>query len=156
MFLTINGTRQYLWRAVDQAGTVPDILVTSRRNAQAAKRFFRTLLTGLPYVPRVLVSDKLTSYAAAHRQVMPSVEHRPSTYLNNRAENAHQPTRQREHAMNKFTSPGHTQRFLSAFSQISPHFRPRRHRLPAPAYRSEMTTRFRVWNQITGCAPMAA
>ena len=108
-----------------------DVLVQPRRNALAAKKFFRRLLKGLRYVPRVIVTDKLASYGPAHRVVMPSVQHRQSKYLNNRAENSHQPTRQRERAMKRFTSPGHAQRFLSAFSGISPHFRPRRHLLSA-------------------------
>jgi len=72
-----------------------------------------------------------------------------------RAENSHQPTRQRERAMKKFTSARHAQRFLSAFSGISPHFRPGRHRLSAREYRREMDTRFTTWNQITGTATTA-
>ena len=127
-----------------------DVLVQSRRNALAAKKFFRKLLKGLRYVPRVIVTDKLASYQVAHRELMPSVEHRRSRYLNNRAENSHQPTRQRERAMKRFTSPGHAQRFLSAFSGISPHFRPRRHLLSAADYRQVMAGRFAVWNEITG------
>ena len=82
VFVGINGRLRYLWRAVDQHGNVLDILVPSRRNAVAAKRFFRKLLKGLRYVPRVLVTDKLASYGPAHRAVMPSVEHRQSKYLN--------------------------------------------------------------------------
>jgi putative transposase len=156
VFITINGMRHYLWRAVDQHGNVLDILVTSRRDTRAAMRFFRKLLKGLEYVPRVLVTDKLGSYAAAQRQVLRSVEHRQSKYLNNRAENSHQPTRQRERAMKRFTSARHAQRFHSAFSGISPHFRPRRHRLTAEDYRREMDTRFTTWNQITGTATTAA
>jgi putative transposase len=94
VFVKINGTVHYLWRAVDQHGNVLDILVTSRRDAKAATRFFRKLLTGLEYVPRVLITDKLGSYGVAHRRLIPSVEHRRSKYLmNNRAENSHQPTR---------------------------------------------------------------
>jgi putative transposase len=107
VFITIGGKTHYLWRAVDQHGSVLDILVTSRRDAKAATRFFRKLLTGLAYVPRVLVTDKLASYQAARRRVLRSVEHRRSKYLNNRAENSHQPTRARERAMKKFTSAGH-------------------------------------------------
>ena len=72
VFCTINGKRQYLWRAVDQEGNVLDILVTSRRNAKAATRFFRQLLTGLQYVPRVLITDQLASYGVAHRRLMPA------------------------------------------------------------------------------------
>jgi putative transposase len=133
VFITINGKRQYLWRAVDQHGNVLDILVTSRRDAKAATRFFRKLLTGLAYAPRVLVTDKLASYGVARRRLIPGVEHRQSKYLNNRAENSHQPTRQRERAMKRFTSAGHAQRFLSAFSGISPHFRLKRLRLGPPS-----------------------
>lgn len=155
VFIRINGEIHYLWRAVDQDGNVLDILVQPRRDAKAAKRFFRRLLKNLEYVPRVVVTDKLRSYGAAHRQVTPSVEHRSHKGLNNRAENSHQPTRQRERAMKRFTSPGHAQRFLSAFSGISPRFRPRRHRLTVDAYRDEMTERFATWQQITGC-PAAA
>ncbi len=81
---------------------------------------------------------------------MSSVEYRKSKYLNNRAENSHQPTRQRERAMKRFASPGHAQRFLSAFSGISPHFRPRRHRLHADEYRREMTIRLTTWDEVTG------
>src|SRR4029077_12661704 len=74
----------------------------------------------------------------------------------NRAENSHQPTRQRERAMKRFTSPRHAQRFLSAFSRISPHFLPRRHLLSATGWRHEMADRFTVWNQITGVTTTAA
>src|ERR687893_2111736 len=102
VFITISGQRRYLWRAVDQHGNVLDILVTSRRGTKAATMFFRKLLTGLQYVPRVLVTDKLASYGVAHRRLMPGVEHRRSKYLNNRAENSHQPTRARERAMRRF------------------------------------------------------
>jgi len=66
VFITINGKTHYLWRAVDQNGNVLDILVTSRRDAKAATRFFRKLLKGLEYVPRVLVTDKLASYTVNH------------------------------------------------------------------------------------------
>ncbi|MCA1705701.1 MAG: IS6 family transposase, partial [Actinobacteria bacterium] len=150
VFIKINGKTHYLWRAVDQDGNVLDILVTSRRDTKAATRFFRKLLKGLEYVPRVLVTDKLASYGVARRRLIPGVEHRRSKYLNNRAENSHQPTRARERAMKKFTSPGGAQRFLSAFSGISPHFRTRRHLLHAQEYRREMANRFSIWNEVTG------
>ena len=151
-----DGTIHYLWRAVDQHGNVLDVLVQPRRNAVAAKRFFHRLLKGLQYVPRVIVTDGLSSYQVAHREIVPSVAHRRSKYLNNRAENSHQPTRQRERAMKRFKSARHAQRFLSAFSGISPHFRPRRHLLSAAEYRQVMADRFAVWNEITGVATTAA
>src|SRR5258707_10316888 len=107
VFLKINGRSHFLWRAVDQDGDVLDILVHSRRDKKAAKRFFRKLLTGLRYVPRVIITDKLKSYGAAKAEVMPSVEHIQQKYQNNRAENSHQPTRLREKAMRRFKSAGH-------------------------------------------------
>ena len=82
VFIRLNGTIHYLWRAVDQHGNVLDVLVQSRRNALAAKKFFRRLLKGLRYVPRLLVTDKLASYQVAHRELMASVQHRRSRYLN--------------------------------------------------------------------------
>jgi len=127
-----------------------DILVQSRRNKQAAKKFFRKLLKGLTYVPRVVITDKLKSYGAAKRKILPGVEHRQSRYLNNRCENSHRPTRQREHRMQGFKSAGHAQRFLSASGPIAQHFRPRRPLLSAPAYRKEMRQRFASWAEVTG------
>jgi putative transposase len=78
VFIRIGGVQHYLWRAVDQDGVVLDILVQPRRDGNAAKRFFRRLLKGLQYVPRVIVTDKLQSYGVAHRQFLPKVEHRQS------------------------------------------------------------------------------
>src|ERR687886_1017197 len=150
VFITINGQTHYLWRAVDQEGTVLDILVQRRRNQQAAAKFFRKLLSGLQYVPRVLITDKLASYEAAKREVLPSVEHRQHKRLNNRAENSHQPTRERERRMRRFKSPGHAQRFLAAYGPLAAHFRPRRHRLTAHAYRQARQERFATWRQVTG------
>ena len=114
VYLKINGKTHYLWRAVDQDGNVLDILVQGRRNKQAAKRFFRKLLKGLQYVPRVIITDKLKSYGAAKREILPGVEHRQHKGLNNRAENSHQPTRLREKKMRRFKSAKQAQRFLSA------------------------------------------
>src|SRR5215475_6142116 len=150
VFLTINGERHYLWRAVDQDGHVLDILVQSRRNKKAAKTFFRKLLKGLRYVPRVIITDKLKSYGAAKPEILPGVEHRQHRDLNNRCENSHRPTRQREYHMQGFKSPGHAQRFLSAYGPIAQHFRPRRHLLSASDYRQEMRKRFESWAEITG------
>ena len=105
VFLSINGERHYLWRAIDRDGHVLDILVRRRRDTHAAKRCFRHLLKGLTDIPRGIITDKLRSYSAAKREMLPSVDHRQQHYLNNRAENSHQPTRQRERRMPRFTSP---------------------------------------------------
>ena len=122
--LTIAGVRHWLWRAVDQTGMVLDILVQSRRNTQAAKRLMRKLLKRRCRAPRVMVTDKLASYGAAKRQVMPSIEHRKHKGLNNRAENshpAHATTRAADEAV-QVAWPGAT---LS--------LRPRRDQQPLPA-----------------------
>ena len=155
VFIRIRGKLHYLWRAVDQDGHVLDILVQSRRNAKAAKRFFRKLLKGLQYVPRVIVTDKLGSYAAAKREILPGVEHRQSRYLNNRAEVSHQPTRRRERQMQRFKSARQAQRFLSSHSRIHNHFQLRRHHLSASEHRQARDTAFRTWRDAAR-VPMAA
>ncbi len=106
VFITVNGERHYPWRAAGRHGNVLDILVQPQRDTRAAVRFFRRLPMGPEDVPRVLVTDKPRSYRAAHRQVTPGAEHRTSKYPNNRAENSHRPTRQRERAMKGFCSVG--------------------------------------------------
>jgi putative transposase len=156
VFLKINGRIHYLWRAVDQDGEVLDILVQSNRDKKAAKKFFRKLLKRLQYVPSLIVTDKLRSYGPAKAAVLPSVEHRQQKYQNNRAENSHQPTRLRERVMRRFKSPGHAQRFLSAFGIISSHFRVVRHLYRACGYRHVMKSRFAFWEVAIGNGPDAS
>ena len=148
MFLKINGVQHYLWRAVDQHGAVIDILVQPKRDRYAAIRFFRKLLRTCGRRPRVLITDKFRSYGAAKRVVMPFVAHRQHRYLNNLAENSHQPTRQRERRMKRFKSPDHAQRFLEVQGIVAGHFRPKRHVLKAAEYRVERTKRFQVWHEV--------
>ena len=95
--ITIAGTKHWLWRAVDQEGFVLDVLVQSRRDKKAAKRLLRKLLKRQLRAPRVLITDKLRSYAAAKREIMPGVEHRQHKGPNNRAESSHQPTTRADH-----------------------------------------------------------
>jgi putative transposase len=154
VFIKINGKTQYLWRAVDQNGLVLDILVTKRRNKEAAKQFFLKLLKGLKYEPRVIITDKLRSYRAAIREVLPHIDHRQHKGLNNRGENSHRSTRRREKVMQKFKSPEQAQRFLSPFGLIYEHFKPRRHLMKATDYRQILIDRFKIWEDITavtGC-----
>ena len=86
--ISIAGRKHWLWRAVDQEGFVLDVLVQSRRDKKAAKRLLRKLLTKQGRAPRVLITDKLKSYTAAKREIMPGVEHRQRKGPNNRAENS--------------------------------------------------------------------
>ena len=151
LFVTIQGQRQYLWRAVDQDGDVLDILLQPRRDRRAAKRFFRKLLKGQGGEPRRLVTDKLRSYGAAHRTVMPSVIHDTRRYANNRAEVSHQPTRQRERQMRRFKSAAQAQRFLSVHGVILNLFRVGPHLLRPANHRILRARSFVVWSEVT-CA----
>ena len=151
VFVKFQGRQQYLWRAVDEDGDVIDILVQSRRNRRAAIRFFRKLLKGQGCVPRRLITDKLRSYPAACRTVMPSVVHCTDQYANNRAEVSHQSTRQRERQMRRFKSAAHAQRFLSVHGPIHNLFRVGRHLLRAVHYRLLRTRSFGIWDEVT-CA----
>jgi putative transposase len=155
VYLRINGVLHYLWRAVDQNGVVLDILVQDRRNASAAKRFFKRLLTGLKFRPSRIVTDGLKSYGVARREILPEVRHQSSRYLNNRAENSHRPTRRRERQMQRFKSPEQAQRFLSSHAMIYGHFRPRRHLMTAAQYRRARAKAFRTWREET-CVQVAA
>jgi putative transposase len=126
-----------------------------RSDGKAAKRFFKRLLKGLQYVPRVIITDKLRSYGVAQGQLQPDVEHRQSRYLNNRAENSHRPTRRRERQMQRFKSSDHAQNFLSAHAFIHSHFHPRRHLMATAAYLPIRSRAFRIWGPET-CARCAA
>ena len=126
-----------------------DILVQERRDQAAAERFLRCVLQSCEYEPRVVITDKLASYAPAIRRVLPNSEHRRHKRLNNRAENSHLPTRKRERVLQRFKSAEHAQRFLGPFSAVCNHFRPRRHRLAASAYRQVRTERHAAWRDVT-------
>ncbi len=151
VFVTIQGRRQYLWRAVDEDGDVLDILVQSHRDRRAAVRFFRTLLKAQGRVPRRLITDQLRSYAAAARIVMPSVVHVTDQYANNRAEVSHQPTRQRERQMRRFKSAAQLQRFASVHGIVQNLFRVSRHLLRSAHHRLLRTRAFVEWDAVT-CA----
>ena len=132
-----------------------DILVQPKRVRFAAIRFFRKLLRATGRKPLVIITDKLRSYGAAKRVVIPGVAHRQHRYLNNRAENSHKPTRERERRMRRFKSVGHAQRFVEVHGIIASHFRPRRHLFSAADYRDLRNKRFRIWNQVTKASTLA-
>src|ERR671928_245226 len=153
--LMIRGKKHWLWRAVDQDGFVLDVLVQSRRDKRAATRLLRKLLKKQMRPPRVLITDKLASYGAAKKELMPGVEHRQHKGLNNRAENSHQPTRRRERQMKRFKSAGQAQRFLSAHDRIGNLFHLRRDHVTAADYRTARTGAFRIWAEVSGIAAAA-
>ncbi|RDI51486.1 IS6 family transposase [Microvirga subterranea] len=152
--ISIAGQKHWLWRAVDQHGVVLDILVQSRRNAKAAKRLLRKLLKKQGVAPRVMITDKLASYATAKRVIMPGVEHRQHRGLNNRAENSHQPTRRRERIMKRFKSAGQAQRFLSVHDQVANLFR-RPARTNSADHSRARARAFQAWTEITGATTVA-
>ena len=149
VFVTIQGQRQYLWRAVDQDGDVIDILVQPRRDGRARGVSFRRLLKSQRREPFRLVTDKLGSYGVAHRDLMPSVTHDTKQYANNRVEVSHQPTRQRERQMRGFKSANHAQRFLHVHGVIQNLFRVGRHRLRSVHHRMLRARAFTVWAAVT-------
>jgi putative transposase len=138
--LMINGERGWLWRAVEDAGEVVDILVQHRRSALAAKRFLRKLVKGLRMVPHAIVTDRLASYAAAKADR----PHLRGWRQNNRVENSHQPVRQRERCLQR--CKGLPARFCAVFSMICNQFRAGRHALSAPNERAVMRRRWREWD----------
>lgn len=146
--ITIAGEKHWLWRAVDQDGYVLDEIVQRRRNAKAAKRLLTRLLKKRGVAPKHMITDKLRSYAAAKRQVMPQVEHRSHKGLNNRAENSHVPLRKRERAMQGFRSPGGLQRFVSIFSAIRNLFVPSCSKRSALNIRSHRLQVMAEWNAV--------
>src|SRR3712207_2851980 len=142
--IKIAGVQHWLWGAVDQTGMVLDVLVQSRRDKRAAKRLLRKLLKRPCRAPRVLITDKLPSYGAAKKELMPVVEHRRHKGLNNRVENSHQATRQRERQMKRFRSERQAQRFLAAHDQINNLFHLRLGNVSASEYRAARARAFKT------------
>ena len=144
--ITIKGRKHWLWRAVDANGDALDILVQSRRNTKAARRFLTKLVKQFG-LPRVMITDKLRSYGAAKRKLMPGVEHRQHKGLNNKAEVSHRQTRRRERIFGRFKSPRQAQMFLAVHDQIACLFRPRRHTLSAISYRHARSDAHSLWSE---------
>jgi len=152
VFVSINGKRSYLWRAVDSEGEVLEILVQSRRNKRAALKLMRKLLKNQGFVPDVIVTDKLPSYGAALREIGLSKNHAFGGRKNNRAENSHLPVRRRERKMQRFKSPGSAQRFLSVHASIYNTFYIQRHLISRKILRQFRDEAMSVWQIATAAA----
>jgi putative transposase len=155
MFVTLRGESWLLWRAVDEHGIELDVLLQKRRDKTAAKRFFKWVLAGGTAVPKKIVTDQLRSYPAAKAEIpeLADVKHvfvKARARVNNRVENSHQPTRERERRMRGFRLPQRTQSFLSCFGPIRQHFALKHHLLRASLYRSQLAARFEAWRLFTG------
>ncbi|AJZ56670.1 DDE domain protein [Paraburkholderia fungorum] len=154
MLVSLRDEPHVPWRAVDQHGTEPDILLQKRRDKAAAKRCFRRVQRSAP-VPRKIVTDQLRSYPAAQADIaeLAGVKHvfvKAAARVNNRAENSHQPTRRRERAMGGFRDPVRTEAFLSSFGPIRQHFALPRHRMTARRHRAKLRANHAAWHQWTG------
>ncbi len=145
IFIKIGGKQHYLWRAVDQDGEVVDVFLQNRRDANAAKRFFKRILKKHKGEPRKIVTDKLRSYGVAHREFIPEVIHDTEKYANNRAELSHQPTRVRERVMRRFKSLKQAQRFLDVHAAVYNLFNLGRHLVSAETYRFFRLRSFASW-----------
>jgi len=152
VFVSINGKRSYLWRAVDNEGEVLEILVQSRRNKRAALKLIRGLLKKQGFVPDVIVTDKLPSYGAALRDLNLSNRHDFGGRKNNRAENSHLPIRRRERCMQRFKSPGSAQRFLSVHASIYNTFYVQRHLISRKTLRKFRGEAMNLWETATAAA----
>jgi putative transposase len=127
MVVRIAGKRMYLWRAVDHEGEVLDMLVQRRRDSRAALRLMRKLLKKQGFAPKLLVTDKLGTYASAFRRLGLRCPHEQGLRKNNRAENSHQVVRRRERKLQRFKSARSTQCFLSMHSALHNTFNFQRH-----------------------------
>ncbi len=147
MVIRIAGRRMYLWRAVDHEGEILDMLVQRRRNCRAALRLMRKLLKKQAFVPKLLVTDKLRSYASAFRRLRLTCPHEQGLRRNNRAENSHQVVRRRERKMQWFKSARSAQRLLSMHAAVHNNFNLQRHlvsRSTLRIFRAEAATQWRI------------
>jgi transposase-like protein len=149
MAVMIAGSQFWLWRAVDDEGEVLDLLVQRRRDKTAAVKLMRRLLKKLGFAPAVLVTDRLRSYGAAKAALGLSARHEQGLRKNNRAENSHQPVRQRERKMQRFKSPGSAQRFLSLHSAVNNTFNVQRHLTSRATLRVLRGEAFQTWRTAT-------
>ncbi len=136
VYLKIGGRMVYLWRAVDAEGEVLDVLVQSKRNKHAALKLMRKLLKKYAFVPQRLVTDDFRPYGAAARDLGIESRHGRGRWENNRAENSHQPTRQRERKMQRFKSAGSAQKSLSSHAAVYNTFNVQRHLTSAQTHRT--------------------
>jgi len=153
MFVRLRGEPYWLWRAVDERGNELDIFLQKHRDTAAAERFFKKVLRQHP-APRVIVTDQLRSYPEAKVRIpaLAKTKHIfvcAAARVSNRAENSHQPTRDRERRMRGFRDRVRTQRFLSNFGPIRQHFALKRETHDAVEHRRHLTARIASWQRFT-------
>ena len=147
VFVKINGETHYLWRAVDHEGEVLESFVTKKRDRKAALKFLRKAMKRYGR-PKVVVTDRLRSYRAAMREIGNEVRQETGRWLNNRAENSHQPFRRRERGMAKFRSAKSLQKFASVHASIHNHFNQERHLYNRRNFKFNRSTALAEWRQL--------
>src|SRR5215510_6906340 len=152
MVIRITGERMYLWRAVDHEGEILDMLVQHRRDSRAALRLMRKLLKKQGFAPKLLVTDKLRSYASAFRRLGLSCPHQQGLRQNNRAENSHQAVRRRERKMQRFKSSRCAQRFLSMHAAAHNTFNLQRHLVSRSTLRIFRAEAAKQWREAAAAA----
>ena len=147
VFVRINGENHYLWRAVDHEGEVLESFVTKRRDRKAALTFLRKAMKQYGR-PEIIVTDKLRSYRAAMKEIGNASRQETERWLNNRAENSHQPFRRRERAMAKFRSAKTLQKFSSIHASVHNHFNQERHLAPRKIFKLNRVPALAEWRQL--------
>ena len=147
VFVRINGETHYLWRAVDHEGEVLEVFATKRRDRRAALQFLKRAMKRYGR-PRSIVTDRLRSYRAAMNVIGNAGVQDCGRWLNNRAENSHQPFRRREGAMAKFRDGKTLQKFASAHASIHNHFNHERHLTPRETFRQNRSAALAEWRQL--------
>ena len=147
VFVNIDGELNYLWRAVDHEGEVLEAYVTKKRDRKAALRFLKKIMKRHGR-PEVIVTDKLRSYQAAMKVIGNEARQETGRWLNNRAENSHQPFRRRERAMAKFRSEKSLQKFVSIHSSVHNHFNQERHLYNRQTFKLNRTLALAEWRQL--------
>ena len=147
VFVKINGETRYLWRAVDHEGDVLEVFATKRRDRKAALKFLRRAMKRYGR-PGSIVTDRLRSYRAAMNVIGISDGQECGRWLNNRAENSHQPFRRREGAMSKFRDLKTLQKFASVHASIQNHFNQDRHLNRRDIFKQNRSAALAEWRQL--------
>ncbi len=145
--MKINGETHYLWRAVDHEGEVLESYVTKRRDRKAALKFLKKSMKRCGN-PKVIVTDKLRSYGAAMKIIGNADRQETGRWLNNRAENSHQPLRRRERAMLRFRRMRSLQKFVAVHASVQNHFNKERHLYPRANFKLNRTATLAEWRQL--------
>ena len=147
VFVRINGETHYLWRAVDHKGEVLEVLATKRRDCRAALKFLKHTMKRYSR-PRSIVTDRLRSYRSAMKIIGNAADQECGRWLNNRAENSHQPFRRRERAMQRFRAVRTLQKFTTAHALIYNHFNHDRHLNRRDIFKQNRSAALAAWRQL--------